>query len=233
MNNRRNRLDRWLAAGALIAALVTLGGCASVPQYATQTTYRPPATAAGQACIATCHTKLQQCQTQCAAEREACISNIEPIAKQAFEDDLKRYEAARKQYESDRQIYELNQAFRSGWSYPVFVPRYGWVMGPGWYGPGWFGPNDDPPTPPPAPSLKAERDRLIKERCDSKPCPCQNNFEQCYIGCGGQVEKSVVCIANCGDKDPRPQMSPMSSPVGNGNASQTLTPLPATKPAAP
>lgn len=233
MNNRKNRFDRLVSAGVLLLALVTLGGCASAPQYATQTTYRPPVTTAGHACIARCHTQLQQCQTRCAAERESCISTIEPIAKKAFEDDLQRYEAARKQYESDRQIYELNRAFRSGWNYPVFVPRYGWVMGPGWYGPGWYGLDDDAPTPPVAPNLKAERARLIHERCDSKPCPCQSDFEQCYIGCGGQVEKSVVCIAHCGDKDPRPQMSPVSSPGSNGNASQTLTPLPSNKPATP
>lgn len=223
MNNRKNRFERLATAGAMLLALVTLGGCASVPQYATQTTYHPPLAASGLACVSSCHTQLQQCQNHCASARESCIRSIEPIAQQAFQSDLQRYEAARRQYEADRQVYELNQMFRSGWGggYPFYSPRYGWVMGPGGYGPGWFGSNDDAPIPPPAPSLKAERARLIHDRCDSVSCPCQSDFDQCYIGCGGQVQKSVVCIAHCGDKDPRPQMSP----VGNANASQTLTPL--------
>ena len=44
-----------------------------------------------------------------------------------------------------------------------------------------------------------------RARCDRRPLNqcrpdydrCQQRFEGCYIGCGGQVAKRQVCVANC------------------------------------
>ena len=210
-----SKIVHWSLSLLIVGALA---GCAT-PQYATQTTFIPPQTSAGLACISHCQTELQQCQNTCAAARQSCIANIEPAAQEAFATALKTYEAERKKYEIDRQFYELNRTMRMGYSYPVFVPGYGWVMRPGFYQDFY----DDPPTPPVAPSLAEERKRLIQEQCDSAPCPCEQNFEQCYVGCGGGVKKTVVCIANCKDSDPKPQ--PQSPVLPEGGVQQQLTPL--------
>ncbi|MHB8919811.1 MAG: hypothetical protein ACYC3A_00285 [Halothiobacillus sp.] len=219
MNIHKNWL-KWLLSSV---TLVALTGCAT-PRYATQTTFVPPPTEVGRSCVARCHTQLNQCQNQCATARQSCINGIEPIAQQAFQAGLRDYEVARRQYESDRQFYELNRSLRMGFGSPVFVPGYGWVMRPGFYGGGFGYPytDDYAPEPPIAPSLNRVREQLIHERCDSLPCPCEQNFEQCYVGCGGGVQKSVVCIAHCSDKDLKPQ--PPALP-GEGSL-QTLTPLP-------
>jgi hypothetical protein len=214
-NAARTILDWFLP----LLAVGALGGCAT-PQYATQTTFIPPQTAKGLVCIAQCQTELKQCQNTCAAARQSCIANIEPAAQEAFASALKAYEVARKQYEIDRQFYELNRSLHMGFANPVFVPGYGWVMRPGFYHDDYY---DDAPTPPVAPSLAEERKRLIHEQCDSAPCPCEENFEQCYVGCGGGVKKSVVCIANCKDSDLRPQ--PQSPVQSEGGVLQKLTPL--------
>ncbi len=209
-------LARRLRNASLLFATAWLAGCAT-PQYATHTAYVPPITQAGQQCIAQCSTAMSACQTHCAATRNACVANIEPAAQQAFESALQRYEGARQQYEIDLQQYTMNQNLRFGFGYgqPVFVPGYGWVFSPGYMGRRW---DDIPPNPPRAPSLAEERARMIHERCDSVSCPCQANYEQCYSGCGGQVQKSVVCIANCGNAPTaaQPQTAvplPVSTPV--------------------
>ncbi|WP_407275461.1 hypothetical protein [Halothiobacillus sp. DCM-1] len=204
--------DRKLLRNSGIALLLALlAGCATPPQYATHTQFVPPSTPAGQQCVAQCSTALSACQNQCAATRTACVANIEPAAKQAFEAALQQYEGARQQYERDRQQYDLNQNLRFGWGYgqPVFVPGYGWVFSPGYFGRGW---EDNPPSPPRAPSLAEERARLIAERCDNAPCACQSNYEQCYQGCGGQVQKSVVCVAHCESLPPPPAAAAPTQP---------------------
>ncbi len=209
MNIRKNnRLLLWLKRSLLLAAVAALAGCAT-PQYATQTSYTPPQTAKGLICVAQCQDSLKQCQNSCSAARQSCIAHIGPAARAAFDSALKTYEVQRRQYETDRQYYELNRSLRMGFFNPVFVPGYGWVMRPGYYDDYY----DDAPTPPVAPSLAKERQRMIHEQCDSAPCPCQENFEQCYVGCGGGVKKSVVCIANCKDSDPKPSSGAESSPV--------------------
>ena len=197
----RNVAAAWMLAG--------LAGCAT-PQYATHTHFLPPATPAGQQCVAQCSVALTACQSRCSAARTACVAGIEPAVKQAFEAALQRYEGARQQYESDRQQYDLNQNLRFGMGFgrPVFVPGYGWVFSPGYFDRRW---DDNPPTPPPAPSLAEERARLIHERCDSAPCPCQADYEQCYQGCGGQVQKTVVCVAHCDRASTPPAVSPAAS----------------------
>ena len=40
-------------------------------------------------------------------------------------------------------------------------------------------------------------DRAPLGQCRPKYDQCQQRFESCYIGCGGQVSKRQVCVANC------------------------------------
>jgi hypothetical protein len=219
MNIRKN----WLKWALPSAALVALAGCAT-PQYATQTTFRAPLSVQGQSCVANqCQKNLNQCQTTCTATRESCIAHIEPAVQQAYHEAQIGYDAAVRQYQTDRQFYDLNRAMRLSMLQPIFVPGRGWVYAPGYwgYGGGFGYPYDSPPEPPTPPSMSAIRQHLISERCDNAPCPCQQNYEQCYLGCGGGVQKSVVCIANCRDSDPKP--APQAPDLGT---QQTLTPLP-------
>ena len=186
--------------------LTALAGCAHPPRYVTQTSYLPPQDKQGRACVSQCHAQLQACKKSCQAKREACIKKIEPQAMAAFQDAIKRYEAARQQYETDRQFYEMNR--RLSWS--IGWANHHWP----YYGSGFWMTDEpywDMPNPPPAPSYKAERQRLIKQQCD-KPCGCQDPYEQCFVGCGGTIRHTQVCVQNCGPNDLKASQIPHVAP---------------------
>ena len=178
----------------LIALAVLLAGCAG-PRYATEVRYIPPASEAGQACLKGCQIDMQACQADCQSRRQSCIANIEPRVDVAFEQALRQYEAERRVYMRERQFYRLDRTLSFGFYHHPFYYGY---PDPFWYTDRYF---DDPPVPPAAPSRAAIRERLVDEECNID-CGCQPAFDQCYVGCGGQVERRVVCIENCDGEAP-------------------------------
>ena len=181
-----------------------LAGCAANPYYDTYTRFTPPTGSDAQACLAECDRQLQQCLADCAEQRQQCITELEPEIEKAYRSALDQYETERQYYEKHRAEYE--QSLRFNWGYGR---RYcGW---PGFYYPYWVGSGfwmaDSiplrPPSPPKAPSESAIRAQIIEQQCELN-CDCQGRYEQCFIGCGGQIERFTVCIADCGPDDPRP-----------------------------
>jgi len=208
------KIRYWISALFTALAALTLAGCAS-PQYVTHTSYIPPADSGGLACVESCHSRLQTCQADCKARRDACVSRIEPKVMATFQDELRRYEIQRRQYEADRRAWELDRQFDwtvgYGWGWPYHHPYYSsfWLTDRPYY---WR----DLPKPPPAPSLKATRARVIHQECDVA-CGCQQQFDQCYVGCGGTVKRTTVCVKNCGPND-------IKAPPANGQAKPVQSP---------
>ncbi|MFW6342585.1 MAG: hypothetical protein ACOC00_06150 [Halothiobacillaceae bacterium] len=166
---------------AWLLPLLLLAACAS-PRYETSVSYLPPADEAGRACIAECSEALTACQDDCAARWATCRESVEPQARQRFEEAVHRYEGAREQYETDRLFYEINRNLSWGWGYGG--RPFGWMDA------------FDAPVPPAAPSLDEIRARLVVARCDAR-CACQARYEQCFLGCGGRIDRSTRCVANC------------------------------------
>ena len=191
-----NRLNEFgsVGAGFLVAVAVLLAGCAG-PRYATEVRYLPPGSEAGQACLKGCHVEMQACQADCQSRRQSCIANIEPTVDAAFDQALRQYEAERRVYMRERQFYQLDRTLSFGFYRHPFYYGY---PDPFWYTDRYF---DDPPVPPAAPSRAAIRERLIDEQCRID-CGCQSAFDRCYLGCGGQIERRVVCIENCDGEAP-------------------------------
>lgn len=183
----------------LLAAML-LSACAAAPRYATEVRYVPPAGTQAQQCLQGCRVEMQACQADCQSRREACIEEIEPQVDAAFAEALKRYDVERQHYMRERQFYQIEHALHFGYYHHPFYYSY---PGPFWYTDRYW---DDPPVPPAAPDRAAIRERVIDEQCN-QPCGCQAAFDQCYVGCGGQVERRVVCIENCREGDPRPNPS--------------------------
>ncbi|HER35694.1 MAG: hypothetical protein JXJ30_08995 [Halothiobacillaceae bacterium] len=183
---------------AILLAALLLAGCAS-PRYATEVRYLPPTGAGGQACLQGCQTEMRACQADCQSRRQSCIATIEPRVDDAFDQALRQYEAERRVYMRERRFYQIDQSLSFGFHRHPFYYGYGYgYRDPFWYTDRYF---DDPPVPPEAPSRTAIRERLVDQECNID-CGCQPAFDQCYIGCGGQVERRVVCVANCDDEAP-------------------------------
>ena len=198
-------VNGYLVAPAALAGLaLLLAGCAG-PRYATEVRYIPPTGEAGQACLKGCHTDMRACQADCQSRREACIANIGPQVDAAFDQALRQYEAERRVYMRERQFYQLDRSLHIGFHRDPFY--YGYPA-PFWYTDRYF---DDPPVPPEAPSRAAIREQVIDEQCNID-CGCQPAFDQCYVGCGGQVERRVVCIENCDGEAPVSRIP--STPTG-------------------
>lgn len=195
----------WPVLGLLLALAVITGlaGCAG-PRYATEVRYLPPTTEAGLSCISGCQINRQACQSDCQSRRESCIADIGPRADAAFEEALRRYEAERKVYLRELQFYRLDRLHVGLYHGPFY---FGYP-GSFWYTDRYF---DDPPVPPEPPSRDAIRQQLIDQQC-SLTCGCQDAFDQCYVGCGGQVERRVVCIEHCDGETPVSRIPP--APAG-------------------
>ncbi len=189
------RLASRLLPLLVLAAVVVLAGCAS-PRYATEVRYLPPSSEAGQACLRGCHTDMQACQADCQSRRQSCIAGIEPEVDAAFEQALRQYEAERRAYMRERRYYQLDRVMSFGLYRDPFYYGYSSSF---WLTDRYY--HDDPPVPPEAPGREAIRAQVIDRECNVD-CGCQTAFDQCYIGCGGQVERRVVCVENCDDEAP-------------------------------
>ena len=185
-----------IRAGAVLtlAVALLLTGCAG-PRFATEMRYVPPGGEAGEACLQGCHIDMQACRADCQSRRESCIEGIEPRVDTAFERVLRQYEADRKLYLRELQFYRLERAVHFGFYHHPFY--YG-TSGPFWHTDRYL---DDPPIPPIPPSRAGIRQQVIAEHCEIE-CGCQARFDQCYLGCGGRIEREVLCIENCDDVAP-------------------------------
>ncbi|MFI9654018.1 hypothetical protein ABGV17_04705 [Guyparkeria sp. GHLCS8-2] len=195
-----------------LAAAVALAGCAG-PRYATEVRYLPPTSQAGLSCLQGCQTGMQACQADCQSRRQSCIAGIQPRVDAAFDQALRQYEAERRVYMRERQYYRLDRAMQFGLYRDPFYYGYPASF---WYTDRFY---DDPPVPPRAPSRDEVRAAVIDRECNFD-CGCQTAFDQCYIGCGGQVERRVVCVENCDGEAPvsRIPVNPNSGPNDRGGA---------------
>lgn len=210
----------WIGAGRMasllalvaLAAVVALSGCAG-PRYATEVRYLPPTSQVGLSCLQGCQTDMQACQSDCQSRRQSCIAGIGPQVDAAFDQALRQYDAERRVYMRERQYYQLDRAMQFGLYRDPFYYGY-----PASF---WFTDrfHDDPPIPPEAPSREAIRAAVIDQECNID-CGCQAAFDQCYVGCGGQVERRVVCVENCDGEAPvsRIPANPNSGPNDRSGA---------------
>ncbi|MCL7744315.1 hypothetical protein LV476_05030 [Guyparkeria hydrothermalis] len=202
---------RSITAGSafMLAAAVLLAGCAG-PRYATEVRYVPPTGEEGKSCIQGCQTEQKACQADCQSQRESCIANIQPTVDAAFDQALRQYESERQVYMRERKFYQLDRRLSFSAHRAPFFRSY---PDPFWYiDHPYF---EDPPVPPVAPGRAGIREQIINEECNAD-CGCQDTFDQCYVGCGGQVERRVVCVENCEGEaqESRPPEKPAETPGG-------------------
>ena len=180
-----------LRLSLLILACLTLLGCTAAPRYQTLYRYEPPSDPRALSCLQHCEQAQKTCHHDCGADYAACVEKIEPEARAAHADALKRYEGAWTQYQQDLDRYHLNLSL--GWGH-----YDGWY-GQSWYDPAWPGgyrPNYYRPQPPRPPRYQDELGKLSAQNCD-RDCGCQPVYDRCFLGCGGKKIPEQRCMVNC------------------------------------
>jgi hypothetical protein len=169
-------------------------GCS--PKYRSVSQYTMPKSEAGKACLVECQKKQASCKEICKANFEICKVKAEKAAHESYEKKMHEYTIRLEQYASDVEMFELERSL-------YYDGFYGY--GYGYYGRGFYNPRymfwASPmplfvPKKPVKPSLAAEIQAAEMKMCRID-CGCTKSYDDCFVGCGGEVKTKQVCIKNC------------------------------------
>ena len=165
-----------------------LHGCAT-PRYQTLYRHQAPVDQGGQVCVAQCQARLAMCRGDCAQAYQACSKSIVPLAASRYTAAMEHYAAEIESYARELRHYEMQLWL--GWGRGSCCgpdPYVGW---PAWY-----------PDPPPAmPSREAVFAQLRREKCQDD-CGCLNDYDSCFVHCGGRIVPEVQCLGDCPKQKP-------------------------------
>jgi len=192
----------------LVALLLT----ACSPKYVVKTVYIQPSTKQEKVCVQECNVKRQTCQIHCNQKRDNCLVEAEKKAKESFPSMLDEYDYIMHQYEREQNRYEVEiaswdrnhhhleekfQTYRrlcdnkkDRKSYECRRARE----------------IDSElesieaiePTAPPHPHepILAEEIKKAQSSC-SNNCGCQDDYDNCFVSCGGTLDYKKICVENC------------------------------------
>jgi hypothetical protein len=183
--------------------MLFLSACS--PKYKIVKEYHPPKISQDATntsiCLGNCEVKRTACKHACESAFQSCQVKAHRIANQRYAQKMQAYTAKLERYVDEVQMNNLNMQFYhfDYYGYPFYRPRYGY--GPyGGYANSLFWYDPMPiyhyAPKPIKPSLEQEKLKAEAEFCDLD-CGCTQKFDDCYIGCGGEVVSKKVCIENC------------------------------------
>lgn len=196
---------RWLG---LIGTFIFLVGCG--PRYVIKNQYIPPAASGASACLNNCSYMRQSCQDQCQRSYQYCLDDAYMKAKAIEIDEQRAYDFAYSRYVMDMSHYrmrlhawerEYNDYNRDLSHYQSQCER-----------------DKDAYACKQRDELRNRMNRLKRSR-PSKPwmpvrpsfeqilvnqqsfcttdCGCDQTYDNCFVGCGGQVIPHKICVDNC------------------------------------
>ncbi len=181
--------------------MLFLSACS--PKYKVVKEYHPPkATQSTQTnvCLGLCENKRSVCKSKCEEAFSSCKVKAHRIANQRYAAKIQKYTTQLESYvnEMDMNNFDMRFYHMDYYAYPFYSPRYGSRYGGYanslfWYDPM---PYSSYAPKPRKPSLQQEKLLAETEFCDLD-CGCTQSFDNCYIGCGGQVVSKKICIENC------------------------------------
>jgi len=175
------------------AAIVTIAGCASSPQYESSKTYVDPPSAAGKQCVVQSKIARVRCEREMNATRTACIQQARVDAQPRFAQASERYRQQLSQYKLCAQRSEKERADRL-----AACAR--------------LQPNSDAYRANDCLNVSFSssiashcnypaREPRIDDFVDLSQCPSSERCEQEYDGwfaeCGGRIVSEQRCINNC------------------------------------
>ena len=192
----------------LLVWMFFLVGCG--PRYLIKNQYIPPATAASQPCIENCSHMREGCQNQCQQNYQYCLNDAYMKAQSVDIDEQRTYDIAYSHYMLDmsryrmalhewqRDYYDYSRDFehfqkqceREKDAYACkkrddlkhYLNRL----------------NRDRPREPWMPTRRSFEQILVAQQsfCTTN-CGCEQVYDNCFVGCGGQVIPHKICVDNC------------------------------------
>ena len=193
-----------------ILALTILFISSCAPKYKIVHDYTPPTSTYGLSCLnKQCHKENSHCKHQCQTQFNNCLIKQEHDAAGDYNHILNEYHVKLEHYHNeleyyfqDKEHYRKNKKFLKHKqehaleqcknknlskekcpSYKRIKKKLNRLNKP------------YKPVKPHKPSLQ----QVIAEyqRSCQSDCQCKQGFNQCYVGCGGQVNSRKICIDNC------------------------------------
>ena len=189
----------------LAISMLFLSACS--PKYKVVKEYHAPKVSQNadtSVCLGNCETQRNACKSKCDAALSSCKMKAHRVALERYEAKMQRYTQKLESYVNQMDMNQIRMSFFYARPYgsPFYGRGYGyhpyggfanslfWYDPMPFYGYGTYGPK------PRKPSLAKEQRLAEAEFCDGD-CACTQKFDNCYIGCGGEVLSKKVCIENC------------------------------------
>ncbi|MFK5881734.1 MAG: hypothetical protein QM482_05925 [Sulfurospirillum sp.] len=183
-------------------------GCA--PRYVIRNQYIPPLDTGSRACLKNCSKAKQKCKQKCAEDYSDCLSYAYDKAKQIQIKSDKNYKKRYNRYQARLNDYNFNifdwqnryEQRYSDWKYfsdkcskngdnyacerenelSYIIKKL----------------SRSRPREPKAPKYITFEETLAKQqnRCVEK-CGCDDVYDSCFIGCGGEIIPHRICVKNC------------------------------------
>jgi len=183
-----------------LISIFLLSAC--TPKYKVVKEYHPPKiSSSSEVCIGLCATQRNVCETKCKDAFRSCQVKAHRVAKQRYAKKLQHYRQRLENYVDQVDDTQFDRSFINisyvGYGHPYYYhPRYqGYANNLFWYDPMPYY-SSYMPEKPHKPSLAQEEHKAEAEMCDLE-CGCPQSFDNCYIGCGGQINAKRLCVENC------------------------------------
>ncbi len=204
-------ITRHKTLGLILFSLLTTA-CQPIPVYENKIEWIPAPGFAGQACSQECATKRLNCQRQCSTGYQQCYLQATeqaekqlPIALQSHQISLNNYYAEKRIYDFEIDRYErenrrldrkqqyhhsLCQSTPSEKHHCEMADSYRHQLNR------LHRPHDYQLNRPTTPTLQTLSTTIASSACD-RECGCENNYTSCFVGCGGKVIQTPICVENC------------------------------------
>lgn len=192
----------------MLVVLFIFTGCG--PRYVIQNQYIPPSSSAMNGCLNNCTVVRENCQNTCQRNYQYCLDDAYGRAQVAQREALRDYDMAYARYRMDflhyqhvfhdwqRDYYDFSRdynhfaqkcdktkdayACKKRDELKSYLKRL----------------NRDKPREPWVPVQPSFEQILANQQAlCSTDCGCDNGYDHCYVGCGGQVIPHKICVENC------------------------------------
>lgn len=192
----------------LISVALLCVGCG--PRYVVKNNYIPPTSGNAKECLSICEQSSQLCQKSCQSRYQICLDSAMIKAQEIEQRERKEYDIAYQRYQMDYMIYqrEFHRWKRDYNNYSRDLSYFHNLCERERDGNACRKRDDlrrylsrlshERPEEPWIPARPTYEQILVNQQsfCTTQ-CGCEQQYDTCFVGCGGQVIPYKMCVENC------------------------------------